>query len=237
MRELVELLAIPNVASDRPNIRRNADHLRGMLARRGFAAELLETAGNPLVYGELRAPGAKRTLLLYAHYDGQPVDAKAWQQPDPFKPVLRTARVDQGGQDRRDRSVDDVRSRVAALCEVGADDKAPIVALCAALDVLKSSGLAPSVNLRVILDGEEEASSPSLVPAIGKYRDKFRADLMVILDGPIALQRSADARVRRPRDRHDEPDGISARASACTAATTATGFRIPRSASPHCSRA
>ena len=66
-----------------------------------------------------------------------------------------------------------------------ADDKAPIVALCAALDVLKSSGLDPSVNLRVILDGEEEASSPSLVPAIDKYRDKFRADLMVILDGPI----------------------------------------------------
>lgn len=43
MAELVELLAIPNLAADRPNIRRNADHLRGMLERRGFAAELLET--------------------------------------------------------------------------------------------------------------------------------------------------------------------------------------------------
>ncbi len=186
MRELVELLAIPNVASDRPNIRRNAEYLRGMLARRGFAVELLETAGNPLVYGELRAPGAKRTLLVYAHYDGQPVDPKAWQQPDPFKPVLRTGRVDQGGQ------IVEIGSSTTTFnpdwrlyARSAADDKSPIVALCAALDVLKSSGLQPSVNLRVILDGEEEASSPSLVPAIGKYRDKFRADLMVILDGPI----------------------------------------------------
>ena len=52
--ELVDLLAIPNVAADRANIRRNAEHLRGRLTARGFTAEILETAGNPLVYGELR---------------------------------------------------------------------------------------------------------------------------------------------------------------------------------------
>jgi acetylornithine deacetylase/succinyl-diaminopimelate desuccinylase-like protein len=185
IQELVELLSIPNVASDRPNIRRNAEHLRGLLARRGFAAEVLETSGNPLVYGELRAPGAKRTLLFYAHYDGQPVDAKAWQQPDPFKPVLRTGRADQGGQIVEIGSAKSFNPDWRLYARSAADDKSPIVALCAALDVLKSAGLEPSVNLRVVLDGEEEASSPSLVPAIGKYREKFRADLMVILDGPI----------------------------------------------------
>jgi acetylornithine deacetylase/succinyl-diaminopimelate desuccinylase-like protein len=58
------------------------------------------------------------------------------------------------------------------------------VALCAAIDALKASGLPPTSNLRVILDGEEEASSPSLVPAIGRYRDRLGADLMVIFDGP-----------------------------------------------------
>ena len=68
--ELVELLSIPNVAADRPNIRRNAEHLRAMLSRRGFAAEILETAGNPLVYGALEVPGAARTVLFYSHYDG-----------------------------------------------------------------------------------------------------------------------------------------------------------------------
>ncbi len=94
--ELIELLAIPNVAADRPNIRRNAEHLRAMLTRRGFAAELLETDGNPLVFGDLKVPGATRTILFYSHYDGQPVDPKVWKQPDPFKPVLRTGSLRPG---------------------------------------------------------------------------------------------------------------------------------------------
>jgi acetylornithine deacetylase/succinyl-diaminopimelate desuccinylase-like protein len=186
IRELVELLSIPNVAADRQNIRRNAEHLRQMLARRGFAAELLETAGNPLVYGDLRVPGATRTLLLYSHYDGQPVNAAGWKQPDPFKPVLRTGRVDRGGEVvPNPETVNKFESDWRIYARSASDDKSPIVALCAALDAMKALGTAPAANIRVILDGEEEASSPSLVPAIGKYRDKLHADLMVILDGPI----------------------------------------------------
>jgi acetylornithine deacetylase/succinyl-diaminopimelate desuccinylase-like protein len=165
--ELLELLAIPNVAADRANIRRNADHLRGLLSRHGLEAAILETAGNPLVYGALDVPGATRTVLFYCHYDGQPVDPSKWNQPDPFKPVVRGE-----GRDAR------VFARSAA------DDKAPIVALLTALDALKAAGLAPSSNVRVVLDGEEEASSPSLVPAIARHRDRLRADVMVILDGP-----------------------------------------------------
>jgi acetylornithine deacetylase/succinyl-diaminopimelate desuccinylase-like protein len=182
---LLDLLAIPNVAADRPNIRRNAEHLRALLAARGFRVELLETAGNPLVYGELRVPGATRTLLLYSHYDGQPVDSKAWKQDDPFQPVIRSGRLD---EDARVVPLDGATTfepdwRIYARS--ASDDKAPIVALCAALDALKASGRRPSANLRVILDGEEEASSPSLVPAITKHRARLEADLMVILDGPI----------------------------------------------------
>lgn len=186
LNELVELLSIPNVAADRPNIRRNAEHLQRMLAGRGFAAELLETAGNPLVYGELRVPGATRTILFYSHYDGQPVDPKAWKQANPFAPILRTGRLDQGGRnvplEPAPRALDpDWR----LYARSSSDDKSPIVALCAAVDALEDLGLAPTANIRVVLDGEEEASSPNLVPAIGKHRDKLRADLMIILDGPI----------------------------------------------------
>jgi len=54
--ELSELVSIPNVRSDTENIQRNATFLRGMLAKHGFRAEVLETGGNPLVYGELRVP-------------------------------------------------------------------------------------------------------------------------------------------------------------------------------------
>ena len=184
--ELGALLRLPNIAADQAGIRRNGEHLQRLLARRGFAAELLETAGNPLVYGERRTPGATRTILIYAHYDGQPVDPKAWAQADPFSPVLRDAPLARGGA-ADGRPLDGVThftpdQRIYARS--ASDDKAPIVALCAALDALASIGRAPTVNLRVILDGEEEAGSPSLVPAVQKYREKLTADLMVIIDGP-----------------------------------------------------
>jgi acetylornithine deacetylase/succinyl-diaminopimelate desuccinylase-like protein len=60
-----------------------------------------------------------------------------------------------------------------------------IVALCAALDALRAGGHAPTSNVHVVLDGEEEAGSPSLLGAIGQYREKLNADAMVILDGPV----------------------------------------------------
>jgi acetylornithine deacetylase/succinyl-diaminopimelate desuccinylase-like protein len=164
--ELLELLAIPNVAADKPNIRRNAQHLQRLFTRHGFAAEILETSGNPLVYAAADF-GKPRTMLFYCHYDGQPVDVKKWRQADPFEPVVRG---------------DGDEARIFARS--ASDDKAPIVALMAALDALKRARLEPTANIHVILDGEEEASSPSLVPAIGRYKDKLRADLMVILDGP-----------------------------------------------------
>jgi acetylornithine deacetylase/succinyl-diaminopimelate desuccinylase-like protein len=179
------MLAIPNVAADRPNIRRNAEHLRALLGRRGFAAELLETTGNPLVYGALNVPGATRTVLFYCHYDGQPVDVKAWKQPDPFTPVLRRGRMEDQPAALDPKSVARYDADFRIYARSASDDKAPIVALLAAVDALKASGLVPSSNLRIVLDGEEEASSPSLVPAITRYKDKFRADLMVILDGPV----------------------------------------------------
>jgi len=184
LAELFETLAIPNVAADRPNIRRNAEHLRTMLGRRGFVSEILETTGNPLVYGALNVPGATRTVLFYCHYDGQPVDVKAWKQPDPFTPVLRRGRMEDQPALVDPKTVARYEADFRIYGRSASDDKAPIVALLSALDALKASGLAPSSNLRVILDGEEEASSPSLVPAIARYRDKLRADLMVILDGP-----------------------------------------------------
>jgi acetylornithine deacetylase/succinyl-diaminopimelate desuccinylase-like protein len=164
--ELTELLAIPNVAADKPNIRRNAEFLQRMLTQHGLRAEVLETTGNPLVFGETPVKPGLPTVLFYCHYDGQPVDRKKWTS-DPWEPMTRG----EGSEAR-------IYARSAA------DDKAPIVALLAANDALTAIGLARTVNVKLILDGEEEASSPSLGPAIARYRERLRADLMVILDGP-----------------------------------------------------
>ena len=83
LREFLELLAIPNVASDRENIRRNAAALITVMQRRKLQPRLLEAsdpAAPPAVYGEWKTPGATRTLIFYAHYDGQPTDPRQWTE-------------------------------------------------------------------------------------------------------------------------------------------------------------
>src|SRR3712207_2389782 len=87
LREFVGLLSLPNVASDAEGIRRNAARLVEMMTARGLRPRLLEAQTPnvpPAVYGEWLAPGATRTLVLYAHYDGQPTDPAKWTGTRPW---------------------------------------------------------------------------------------------------------------------------------------------------------
>ncbi len=186
LREFADLLRIPNIASDSVNIRRNADVLVTLLARRGMSARRLELPGSPpAVYGELRATGARRTVVLYAHYDGQPVVVKDWAG-DPWTPVLRDRPLDQGGHEVAwpgDGQTADPEWRLYARS--AGDDKAPIVALLAALDALAAQGAKRSVNLKVFLEGEEEAGSPHLRAMLAAHRDLLAADGWIFCDGPM----------------------------------------------------
>jgi len=186
LAEFVSLLSTPNVASDKPNIRKNAEQLRQMLSRRGFAAEILETDVNPLVYGELRVPGASRTVLWYAHYDGQPFDPKLWKQESAFKPIMRDGRMEDGAKEIPNfAALKTYPAGARVYARSASDDKAPIIALLTAIDALRASGQQPKSNVRLILDGEEEASSHGLISSLPKYKDKYRADMMLVLDGPV----------------------------------------------------
>ena len=101
LAEYQALLAFPNVASNVADIRRNADHIMKMMAKRGLSPRLLEGDGPtvpPAIYGEWLVPGATRTLVLYAHYDGQPVTPEDWKSTPPFTPLLVSDRLDRGGK-------------------------------------------------------------------------------------------------------------------------------------------
>src|SRR5262245_47163756 len=92
LAEFTRLLSIPNVASDRVNVRRSAQFIFEMMQRRGLNPRLLETKSKespPAVYGEWKVPGATQTIIVYAHYDGQPVDPKAWTAAPPWQPTSR----------------------------------------------------------------------------------------------------------------------------------------------------
>ena len=99
VRELTELLAIPNVATDSENIQRNAAKLMEMLEARGIETHPLTITGRgPVIFGKLTTPDATRTVIFYAHYDGQPVDPKAWTDSGPFEPTLRSDALEAGGK-------------------------------------------------------------------------------------------------------------------------------------------
>jgi len=198
LRELSELLALPNRAGDEVAIRANAEHLVGMLAARGFAARLLESESSPpAVFGELTVPGAEKTLVLYCHYDGQPVDPSRWASP-PYQPVLRDGPLAPGATGGEGVAPRDLPwpgteppfgGEWRLYARSASDDKGPIVAILAALDALKAAGISPSVNLKVFLEGEEEAGSPHLAAMLSRHRDLLGADAWLFLDGPVHQSR------------------------------------------------
>jgi len=186
LREFVELLRVPNVASDGPNIRRNADLIVGMLERRGVTARLLEAEGPPPVYGELNVPGARHSLLVYAHYDGQPVDPSRWQG-DPWSPVLRDRPLEDGGREVPIAAPLDPEARLYGRST--SDDKAPIIGILAALDALTAASIPLSVNLKLFLEGEEEAGSPHLGAVLDRHAALLKADAWLLCDGPVHQSR------------------------------------------------
>ncbi len=187
LRDFAALLAIPNVASDSVNIRRNAERLRSQLADRGVRAELLRVPGAPpVVFGRLDVPGATRTLALYAHYDGQPANPAEWRH-GPWTPTLYTAHHSAGGTPRAlppDGASVDPAWRLYARS--AGDDKAPIGALLAVLDAFRAAGVRPTSNLVFFFEGEEEAGSPHLRDYLETAADRLAdVDAWLFLDGPV----------------------------------------------------
>lgn len=186
VREFSELLAIPNVAADSANIRRNTAAVIELLRRRGVSARALEGSGGPpAVYGELRTPGATRTVVFYAHYDGQPVDPSQWTGT-PWAPVLRAGSLAAGA---KIIPLPTAGQRVSGESRIYArsasDDKGAIIAMLGALDAMKAGGIAPSVNLKFFFEGEEEAGSSHLRQMLEKNAELLRADAWVFCDGPV----------------------------------------------------
>jgi acetylornithine deacetylase/succinyl-diaminopimelate desuccinylase-like protein len=188
LRELAELVALPNLARDAAAIRANAAHLVAMLERRGLKTRLLEVEGAPpAVYGERRVPGARRTIVFYAHYDGQPVDPAQWHG-EPWRPLLRDRALEDGGQEIPiDRAPYPPEARLYGRS--ASDDKGPIVGILSALDALQAAGAAPTVNVALFLEGEEEAGSPHLERFLQEHRTEIAGDVWLLCDGPVHASR------------------------------------------------
>ncbi|MBX7170848.1 MAG: M20/M25/M40 family metallo-hydrolase [Pyrinomonadaceae bacterium] len=189
LQDFIKLLSIPNVASDRENIRRNADYLMGLMKERGLKPQLLpplDEANPPAVYGEWITPNAKQTIVFYAHYDGQPTDPKQWTGSEPWSPVLRSASLEKGGQTIPfPKSGETINPEWRIYGRSASDDKGGVFAILKAFDALRASKIQPTVNIKFFFEGEEEAGSSHLGEILAKHKDLLKSDAWIICDGPV----------------------------------------------------
>jgi len=189
-REYFRFLAIPNYARDQENILRNARFIQDMLTRRGIKNRLLSAKSGdtpPAVYGEVLVPGASRTLLFYAHYDGQPVDPVRWHPNlKPFEPIFLSAPIDKGGKILPFPAADQpINPEWRISGRSSSDDKAGVLAIIQAYDALISTGQKPTCSLRFLFEGEEEIGSLHLGEILEGHKDLLAGDLWIVADGPV----------------------------------------------------
>lgn len=163
--ELFELLRIPSVSTDsshKDDVRDAAGFLKEQLDSLDLdRVELFETDGNPIVYGELITDDTKPTVLVYGHYDVQPPDPLDLWDTEPFDPTVRDG---------------DIYARGAS------DDKGQSFTHVKALEAYRKSDTDFPVNIKYILEGEEEIGSPNLVPFIKAHKELLACDMVLISD-------------------------------------------------------
>ena len=230
LREFADLLAIPNLARDGPNIRRNAEHIAALLGRRGLTTRLLDGEGGPpVVYGERSSPGARRTIVVYAHYDGQPVTEADWATP-PWTPTLRDGPVEAGGREiALDGLTGPVRGSGVSTAARPATTRRP--------SWPSSRPWTPSRRCQVRTFGQPEGllrgrGGSGLAPPARRSwrrtRELLKADVWLLCDGPVHQSRRPQRLLRGARRDGRRAHGLRTVARRCTAGTTATGPPTPR---------
>ena len=168
LHDLMEFAAIPSISTDpahHADVLRAAEFVAARLAAAGpFTVRSISHGGNPVIYAEwLSAPGAL-TVLVYAHYDVQPPDPlEKWQTP-PFAPAIRNGRLYARGV---------------------SDDKGPLLTAIEAARAFFAAGNGLPINLKWIIEGEEEIGSPNLESFVAEHRELLAADFVLSADGAM----------------------------------------------------
>ncbi|HYI24184.1 MAG TPA: dipeptidase [Thermomicrobiales bacterium] len=171
VEQLLQMLRIPSLSGDPAHagdVRQMAEWLATHMQSLGLdQVAVMETAGHPVVYGEWMGAGpGVPTVLVYGHYDVVPASLEDGWDTDPFEPVIQDGRIYARG---------------------ATDDKGQLFIHVKALEAyLKTSGAAPA-NVKFLIEGEEEVSSPNLAPFIESHLDLLKADVCVISDSSMRI--------------------------------------------------
>jgi acetylornithine deacetylase/succinyl-diaminopimelate desuccinylase-like protein len=187
-KEYFEFLSMPNDAIVPADIVKNAAWLEAGFAKRGFVTRQLPNGGKPLVYAEYskQVPGAK-TVLFYMHFDGQPVLPEQWAQKSPWQAVVKQRNAAGAWEivPTERLMADKLDPELRVFARASSDDKGPIMMFLAAFDAFKASGLEPGINVKVLLDSEEEKGSTTIDKVATEHKALLRADGIVIHDSPM----------------------------------------------------
>ncbi|MBC8155592.1 MAG: M20/M25/M40 family metallo-hydrolase, partial [Bacteroidetes bacterium] len=190
LSEFMGLLSIPNVVYDTVGIQKTAAYIATMMTQRGIKPQFLDAktkGAPPALYGEVLTPGATKTIIFYAHYDGQPVNPNQWAEGlKPFEAVLVDKPIDAGGKIiPLPKSPAPIDPNWRIYGRSTSDDKAGVFSILSAYRAITQMGIRPTVNLKFFFEGEEEAGSPHLAEILDKHKDKLKSDLWIICDGPV----------------------------------------------------
>ncbi len=162
--DLFTLIRQPSISAQDVGVPECADLERALLERAGLATRLLPTKRHPMVFGERCNQPGKPTLLIYGHYDVQPPEPLDLWETSPFEPVMRNGLIlGRGAGDNKGQ-------HFANICGIRAR--------------FETVGELP-VNVKVLLEGEEEIGSPHIEDVVREHRDLLRADLVFTADGPV----------------------------------------------------
>lgn len=183
--EFRNFLALANDAALPEDIVHNISWAQTQLQNLGFEVETLETTALPLLLAKQNYKKGRSTLAFYMHLDGQGIDRTKWNQQNPYVAVLKEKSAKGFKEISWDRLEEKEVDNYRIFSRSSSDDKGPFVMLLTALKHLNKIGKSPEFNIKMILDFEEEKSSPGLPEAVEKYKDQLVADMLLILDGPV----------------------------------------------------
>ena len=155
----------------------------------GFEVERLETPELPLLLASKIISEKANTILIYLQFDGQPVDRSKWNQEDPYKAVLKQ-KINNKYEIINWNTLDDITLKdiigkdLRIFARSSSDAKGPVMMILNAFEIMKRNNLKLKYNVKVIMDFEEEISSPNLADAVKKYSSKLKSDALLIFDGP-----------------------------------------------------
>ena len=184
-----EFLSIKNDANFKNEMKPLIEWGINNFKKYGFEVERLETPELPLLLASKIISEDLNTLLIYLQFDGQPVDNSKWDQENPYKAVLKE-KIDNEYRiidwSRLDNiTFDDIKKEdLRIFARSASDAKGPVMMIINALEIMKRNNIELEYNLKVIMDFEEEISSPNLADAVKKYSSKLKSDALLIFDGP-----------------------------------------------------